>query len=112
MDIAWACLDKKQLDGARQYFVLVLQTRNKMPPNVEGAVSRLNLAAGQSALFLGEFEPAQKYLENSKSDPACAKVAERWLPAVKWMENRKHDRQDKRVTEQDLAPLMAVLQGY
>ncbi|MGE5392064.1 MAG: O-antigen ligase family protein [Deltaproteobacteria bacterium] len=111
MPMAWACLDHNQLEMATPYFEILLQERERMPAGVEGDVSRIDLAAGQSALFLGEFELAREYMENSKTDPACAKIAKSWLPAVAWMEERKQDQRDKRVTSQDLAALKVFIQG-
>jgi len=111
MDSAWAALDRNQMENAQTYFNLVLQTRNEMPARVRGSVSRLNLAAGQSALFLGRFEQARQYLEASKSDPDCAQVAQRWLPAVAWLETRKHNQPDPKLAPADLVPLMSFLQS-
>lgn len=111
MGMVWTLLDDYKLERAKPYLAIVLKNRKGMPAGVEGPVSRTNLAAGQSALFLGEFARAREYLEASRSNPACAKVARRWLPAAAWLEARKHNQPDKRVTQDDLAPLMAFLQS-
>lgn len=86
MQAAWSNLDKGQLPEAKQSFRLVLAMRQKMPDGIAKKNPALNMAAGQSALLLGEMDLARKYLEMAgQGSQPYASNAKVWLGSVDYM---------------------------
>lgn len=108
---AWSCLDRGQREEAFSYFRLLLSTREKVPGDLTNSTPGLNLAAGQSALLLGETELARNYLNQAVlGDESINKTARLWLAGVDYVQNqRKTTRAGTTKPEVDLNALLAFL---
>ena len=95
MQIAMQYLDKGQNEDAFSYFRKLLLARNKMPAEIGDSTPGFNLAAGQSALLLGETDQARKYFNLLLQDEnKHVKTARLWLKGVDFMEARMKSRID------------------
>jgi len=90
MPMAWQCLDTGQNEAAFLYFRRLLALRNKMPAETLNSTPDFNLAAGQSALLLGETALAKDYLALLlQSETRHSQTARLWLKGVDFMEAQK-----------------------
>lgn len=89
MKEAWPCLDQGRSDEAFSYFKLIVATHDKMPPDVAASTAGFNLAAGQSALLLGETDLAKNYLNLAvQGEENISKTARLWLAGADYLEGQ------------------------
>jgi len=85
MQVAWPSLERGDLRSARTCFQQVLDLQEAMPAGVDGEAPRLHLAAGQSALLMGDTEQACRYLSMAADDSNCSRAAVRWLQGAEYI---------------------------
>lgn len=110
MQVAWPSLDRGDLRSARTYFQQVLDLQEAMPMGVEGEAPRLHLAAGQSALLMGDTEKACLYLSMAADERSCSRTAVRWLQGAEYIKGWPGRKAGVPLEPDELQRLLSFLQ--
>jgi len=86
----WPCYERGQIQEAIPYLKRLIEVRGNISANLFDSTPRLNLAAGQAALLLGEIGLAKTYLTIAvQAEGSIEKTAQSWLAGVTYIQDTK-----------------------